>query len=57
MSISDLKFTQAEMTAKSVTALADRPALSAAEMKERLDSGDIRVKFNALIDYLAAVLQ
>ncbi len=54
MSISDLKFTEAEMVAKSVTALADRPELSAAELKERMDSGDIRVKMNAVIDDVAA---
>ena len=56
MSISDLKFTEAEMAAKSVTALADRPALSAAEMKERLDSGDIRVRLNAVVDGVQAEL-
>ncbi len=53
MNIIDLKFTAEELEAKSITALADRPALSAAQLKERLDSGDIRVKFNALIDFLS----
>lgn len=48
----DLKFTQQELDDKSITALADRPELSAAAMKERLDSGDIRVRFNALLDRL-----
>lgn len=48
----DLKFTQHEMDGKSIVALADRPELSAAAMKERLDSGDIRVRFNALLDQL-----
>lgn len=49
---SDLKFTPAELEAKSITALADRPALSAAEMKERLDSSDLRLRFNALLERL-----
>ena len=53
MSITDLKFTAEELAAKSITDLADRPALSAAQLKERLDSGDIRIKFNALIDHLS----
>ena len=53
MSISDLKFSEQEIAAKNITALADRPDLSAEEMKERLDSGDIRVKYNALIDEMA----
>ncbi len=53
MNIADLKFTSEEIAAKSIESLADRPELSAAEMKARLDSGDIRKKFNALIDYLA----
>lgn len=53
MNVTDLKFTADEIAAKSIQTLADRPELSAAEMKERLDSGDIRTKFNALIDYLA----
>lgn len=53
MSVKNLKFTEAEMAAKSITALDDRPALSAAEMKERLDSGDIRVKLNGLVDAVA----
>lgn len=53
MTLQDLKFTAEELSAKSITALADRPDLSAAQLKERLDSGDIRVKFNALIDYLS----
>ena len=51
-SFTELKFTQQELDAKSIVALADRPALSGAEMKERLDSGDIRVRFNALLDRL-----
>lgn len=54
MSISDLKFTEEQMASKSVTALADRPALSAAALKERLDSGDIRVRLNAVIDAVMA---
>ncbi len=53
MNITDLKFTPEEIAAKRIETLADRPELSAAEMKARLDSGDIREKFNALIDYLA----
>ena len=52
MSLSELKFPEEEMAAQSVTALADRPELSAAELKERLDSGDIRVKINAVLDDL-----
>ena len=48
----DLKFTQQELDDKSITTLADRPELSAAAMKERLDSGDIRLRFNALLDRL-----
>ena len=48
----DLKFNQQELDRKSVVALADRPELSAAEMKERLDSGDIRLRLNALLDQL-----
>lgn len=50
MSISNLKFKEEEIAAKSITSLADRPAISAAEMKERLDSGDIRTRMNGLID-------
>jgi hypothetical protein len=53
----DLKFTQEELERKSITALADRPELSAAEMKERLDSGDIRIRFNALLDRLETNLK
>lgn len=53
MNITDLKFTPEEIAAKSIETLADRPELSAAEMKARLDSGDIRERFNALIDHLA----
>ncbi len=53
MNITDLKFTPEEIAAKSIENLADRPELSAAEMKARLDSCDIREKFNALLDYLA----
>lgn len=52
MSLSDLKFSEEEMADKSVIALADRPELSAAELKARLDSGDIRERINALIDAL-----
>ena len=51
-SFTELKFTQQELDAKSIVALAARPALSGAEMKERMDSGDIRVRFNALLDRL-----
>lgn len=53
---SELKFTQQELDAKSITALDDRPALSAEEMKERLDSGDIRIRLNALLDALEAAV-
>lgn len=56
MTINELKFTQAELDAKSITALADRPALSAAELKERLDSCDIRLRLNGLIDGLSRVM-
>ena len=49
---SELKFTQQELDAKNITDLADRPVLSAAEMKLRLDSGDIRERLNALLDAL-----
>ena len=52
MSFAHLKFTQEELDAKCITSLADRPALSAAQLKERLDSGDIRVRFNALLALL-----
>ena len=52
---SDLKFTQQELDAKNITDLADRPNLSAAEMKERLDSTDIRVRINALLDRMDAI--
>lgn len=53
---SELKFTQQELDAKNITGLADRPQLSAEEMKERLDSGDVRVRLNALLDALETVL-
>ncbi len=53
---SELKFTQQELDAKNITGLADRPALSAEEMKQRLDSGDIRVRLNALLDALDAAV-
>lgn len=56
MSISDLRYSEEEIAAKSITSLADRPALSAAEMKERLDSGDIRNKMNGLIDAAEPVI-
>ncbi len=52
---SDLKFTQQELDAKNITDLDDRPNLSAAEMKERLDSTDIRVRLNALLDRMDAM--
>lgn len=52
MTLSELKFTEEELAAKSVTALEDRPQLSAAEMKRRLDSGDIRERFNQAMDIL-----
>ncbi len=52
---SDLKFTQQELDAKNITDLADRPNLSAAEMKERLDCTDIRVRLNALLDRMDAM--
>lgn len=57
MSISDLKFTEEQIAAKSITALADRPELSAAELKERLDSCDIRNAFNGLVDEAAVELE
>ena len=52
MTLSELKFTEEELAAKSVTALEDRPQLSAAEMKAKLDSGDIRERFNQAMDLL-----
>lgn len=52
MNLTDLKFTEEEMAAKSVTALEDRPQLSAAQMKAKLDSGDIRERFNQAMDAL-----
>lgn len=48
----DLKFGPQEMEAKSISTLADRPNLSADQLKERLDSGDIRLRFNQLLDRL-----
>lgn len=54
MNLTDLKFTEEEMANKSVTALEDRPQLSAAEMKAKLDSGDIRERFNRAMDTLEA---
>lgn len=48
----NLKFTQQEMDARDVLSLADRPIITANEMKRRLDSGDIRLRFNALLDQL-----
>lgn len=47
-----LKFDPQEMEAKSIVSLADRPNISAEELKERLDSGDIRLRFNQLLDRL-----
>ena len=47
-----LKFGPQEMEAKSIVSLADRPNISAEELKERLDSGDIRLRFNQLLDRL-----
>lgn len=52
MSLADLKFTEDEMAAKQITSLADRPALSAGELKERFDSGDIRTRLNTVLDAL-----
>lgn len=49
---SKLKFGPQEMEAKSIVSLADRPNISAEELKERLDSGDIRLRFNQLLDRL-----
>lgn len=57
MSLRELKFTEEQIAAKDLTTLADRPALSAAEMKERLDSCDLRRRFNGLIDQLASLLE
>ena len=48
----DLKFDSQEMVAKSVSTLADRPNISAEELKFRLDSGDIRLRFNQLLNRL-----
>ena len=48
----DLKFGPQELEAKSISTLADRPNLSADQLKERLDSGDIRLRFNQLLDRL-----
>ncbi len=55
MSIMDLKFNETELAAKRVTTLADRPRLKAEAIKERLDSSDIRERFNQLIDALSAL--
>ncbi|MBQ7095515.1 MAG: hypothetical protein IJN80_03595 [Clostridia bacterium] len=52
MTLTDLKFTEEELAAKSVIALDDRPQLSAAQMKAKLDSGDIRERFNQTMDIL-----
>ncbi len=57
MSLENLCFTEEEIQAKSITSLADRPELSAEEMKYRLDSGDIRLRFNALIEQLESMLK
>lgn len=56
MSMSDLKFTEEQLAAKSITALDDRPDLSADELKERLDSCDIREAYNGLIDQVETEL-
>ncbi len=48
----ELKFDSQEMEAKSVSILADRPNISAEELKFRLDSGDIRLRFNQLLNRL-----
>lgn len=48
----NLKFGTQEMQAKSISTLADRPNISAEELKSRLDSGDIRLRFNQLLDHL-----
>lgn len=48
----NLKFSSQEMESKSISTLADRPKISAEEMKARLDSGDIRLRFNQLLDRL-----
>ncbi len=53
---SDLKFTPAELEAKDIIGLDDCPQLSADEMKERLDSGDVRERLNALLDVLDETL-
>lgn len=52
MTLKDLKFTEKELASKSIIALEDRPCLSAAEMKARFDSGDIRERFNQAMDLL-----
>ena len=52
MTFNKFKFTEEELASKSVIALEDRPNLSAAEMKARLDSGDIRERFNQAMDAL-----
>ncbi len=48
----ELKFDSQEMEAKSISTLADRPNIAAEELKARLDSGDIRLRFNQLLDRL-----
>lgn len=48
----DLKFDAQEIEAKSISTLADRPNIAAEELKARLDSGDIRLRFNQLLDQL-----
>ncbi len=47
-----VQFTEEELAAKQVTTLPDRPTLSADEMKNRLDSSDIREKLNGLLPAL-----
>ena len=56
MTWSALKFTPEELEAKRITALADRPVLSAAELKQRLDSCDLRERFNLLLALLETAL-
>ena len=53
--ISEIKYTISDMAEKDVTVLADRPQISATDLKYRLDSNDIRRRINILADAIEAL--
>lgn len=59
MALDDYKITTSDYTSKDISSLADRPALTASQLKARFDSlvkNVVAVKFNGLIDALVTAI-